>query len=233
MDGDDVLVWPLASPLVTAPVMAEAAVTAVRRGLFRVFSGTFSFCAAVSTEVAFTLVVIPDNEDTDEAGVGVFFCGFFFLLPLDEMGFELGATFEVKVEGLTLEVKVEGLLLPPLTVSREEMSNMVGTERNSCCVIPSRSSSEGGGDGADGPLTFSPTFFFLHNDEVAEERSGGSEEEADKTGGEGLEESWLTGFAGAVWLDQADLALDGGLMGRILETRAGKSSSWKEEVLRG
>lgn len=36
--------WPLASPLV------EAVVDAPESGLFQVFSGTFSFCAAVSTE---------------------------------------------------------------------------------------------------------------------------------------------------------------------------------------
>lgn len=46
-----------------------------------------------------------------------------------------------------VEVTVGGLAFPPRTVSREEISNMVGTERNSCCVIPPLSSSERGGEG--------------------------------------------------------------------------------------
>lgn len=70
-----------------------------------------------------------------------------------------------------LEVTVGGLLLPPLTVSREEISNMVGTERNSCCVIPLISSSEEGGDRVHVAFPFSPTFFFFREDEVVEEES--------------------------------------------------------------
>lgn len=43
----------------------------------------------------------------------------------------------------------------------------------------------------------------------------------------------VAGLVAAVWLDQAELVLAEGLRGRILETRAGKSSSWKEEVFLG
>lgn len=43
----------------------------------------------------------------------------------------------------------------------------------------------------------------------------------------------MTGLATAVLLDQAELAPAAGLRGRILDTRAGKSSSWKEEVFLG
>ncbi len=157
--GGDFSGWPLANPLVST------AVAAPERGLFQVFSGTFSFCAAVSTEIVLTVCVIPDTEDTDVEGAAVFFFSFFFLLALEVGGSALGVGFG----GL---VTVAGLLLPPLTVSREEMSNMVGTERNSCCVIPPLSSSEEGGDRVEAAFPFSPTFFFLREDvEVEEERS--------------------------------------------------------------
>lgn len=43
----------------------------------------------------------------------------------------------------------------------------------------------------------------------------------------------MVGLATAVWLDQADLVPAAVLRGRILDTRAGKSSSWKEEVFLG
>ncbi|KAG7239483.1 hypothetical protein INR49_028954 [Caranx melampygus] len=76
------------------------------------------------------------------------------------------------VEFEELEAAVEGLPLPVLTVSREEISNMVGTERNSCCVIPPLSSSDKGGERADAAFPLSPTFFFRFEDaEVEEERS--------------------------------------------------------------
>lgn len=158
--GGDFSSWPLANPLVSA------AVTALDTGLFRVFSGTFSFCATVSTETVFTDVVVPDSEEADVEEAAVFFCCFFFLLALGVGRSTLGAGFE------ELEVTVEGLLLPPLTVSREEISNIVGTERNSCCVIPPLSSSEDGGDLVNAAFPFSPNFFFLCDDaEVEEERS--------------------------------------------------------------
>lgn len=143
----------------------------VEEGLFRLISGTFSFCAAVSIEMELDDVVIPDDDDAD-AGVSVFFCGcccccccFFFFPALEDWGLalRLGAEFE------GLDVKVEGLLLPPLTVSREEISNMVGTARNSCCVIPPVSSSEDGGDRAGVGFAFSPPFFFLREEEEEEE----------------------------------------------------------------
>lgn len=41
------------------------------------------------------------------------------------------------------------------------------------------------------------------------------------------------GLATAVWLDQAELVPAVCLRGRILDTSAGKSSSWKEEVFLG
>lgn len=169
-------VKPLTNPLI------NGAVTALEGGLFLVFSGTFSFCAAVSTELVITVVVIPDVEDTDVEAAAVFFCCFFFLLAFEVGGSVLGVRFGGQ------EVTVEGLLLPPLTVSREEISNMVGTERNSCCVIPLLSSSEEGGDRVDMAFPVSPTFFFLLEDEeVVEERSWGPED-ADESGGVGLEE---------------------------------------------
>lgn len=40
-------------------------------------------------------------------------------------------------------------------------------------------------------------------------------------------------LAGAVWLDHADLVPAAVLRGRILDTRAGKSSSWKEDDFLG
>lgn len=149
--------WPLANPLI------RAAVTALEGGLFQLFSGTFSFCAAVSTEMVFTVCIVP--EDTDVEGTAVFFCCFFFLLALEVKGSGMGVGFG------GLEVTVGGLLLPPLTVSREEMSNMVGTERNSCCVNPPLSSSTagGGGDRVDVAVSFSVNFFFLRKDEELEE----------------------------------------------------------------
>lgn len=158
--GGDLSGWPFDKALVSA------AVTALAGGLFRVFSGTFSFCAAVSTEAAFTGAGVPDAEDTGAGGAAVLFCCcccFFFLLALETVTSVLGVGFE------KVEVTVEDLLLPPLTVSREEISNMVGTERNSCCVIPPFSSSEEGGDRVNAAFTFSPTFFFLREDEGAEE----------------------------------------------------------------
>ena len=76
----------------------------------------------------------------------------------------LGGGFE------ELDADGEDLGLSSLIVSREEMSSMVGTERNSCCVIPVLSSSDkGGGDRFDGAFPFSPTFFFLFEDEAVEE----------------------------------------------------------------
>lgn len=149
--------WPLANPLV------RAAVAAPESGLFQVFSGTFSFCAAVSTELR--VCVVPDAVDTDVAGADMFFC-FFFLLA-----FEAGGSVLEVVLGV-VDVTVDGLLFPPFTVSREEISNMVGTERNSCCVNPPTSSSEDGGERLDATLPFSPTFFFLREDEEVEEERG-------------------------------------------------------------
>lgn len=167
---------PLTNPLVSG------AVTAAEGGLLLVFSGTFSFCAAVSPEIVFTVVVIPDIEDTDVEAAAMFFCCFFFLLAFEVGGSVLAVGFGGG--GVT----GEGLLLPPLTVSREEISNMVGTVRNSCCVIPLLSSSEEAGDRADVGFPLSPTFFFLREDEeVVEERSWGPED-ADESGGAGLEE---------------------------------------------
>lgn len=181
-------VKPLANPLVSG------AVTVLEGGLFLVFSGTFSFCAAVSTEIVFTVVVIPDVEDTDMEAAAVFFCCFFFLLALEVGASLLGGRFGGQ------EVTAEGLLLPPLTVSREEISNMVGTERNSCCVILPLSSSEEGGDRVNVAFPLSPTFFFLReHEEVVEERSWGPED-ADESGGVGLEEGggWVAGLAVAL-----------------------------------
>lgn len=94
----------------------------------------------------------------------MFFCCFFFLLAFEVGGSGLGFG--------GLEVMVGALLLPPLTVSREEISNMVGTERNSCCVSPPLSSSDDGGDRLDAAFPFSPTFFFLREDEEVDEESG-------------------------------------------------------------
>lgn len=43
----------------------------------------------------------------------------------------------------------------------------------------------------------------------------------------------MLGFATAVLVDQAELEPAAGLRGRTLDTRAGKSSSWKEEFFFG
>lgn len=126
--------WPLANPLLSA------ATTELVRGLLLLFSGTFSFCAVVSTVFVFTAVVAGEDTGADVVVVVVFFCCFFFLLALEVETSLLGAGFE------ELGVTLDGLVLPPFTVSRDEMSNMVGTERNSCCVIPLLSSSEVGGE---------------------------------------------------------------------------------------
>lgn len=112
----------------------------------------------------FTGVAVADWEEADVEEAAVFFSCFFFLLALGVGRSGLGTGFE------ELEVTVQGLLLPPLTVSREEISNIVGTERNSCCVIPPLSSSEDGGDLVNAAFPFSPTFFFLCED-AEEERS--------------------------------------------------------------
>lgn len=40
-------------------------------------------------------------------------------------------------------------------------------------------------------------------------------------------------LAGAVWLDHADFVPAAALRGRTLDTRAGKSSSWKDEDFLG
>lgn len=105
--------------------------------MFHVFSGTFSFCAVVSTETGFTVVPRSDVVVADVGGAVGFF-GFFFLLAFGVGRSVLGVGFEA----LGVTAGFEDLLLPALTVSREEISNMVGTERNSCCVIPPLSSSE-------------------------------------------------------------------------------------------
>lgn len=160
MTGGDSSGWPFANTLIAADV------TPPETGLLRLFSGTFSFCAAVSTETALTLCVIPEAEGTDVEGVAVFFCCFFFLLALEVGGSGLGVRFG------GLGVTGGGLMLPPLTVSSDEMSNMVGTERNSCCVSPPLSSSEEGGDRVNVAFPFSPTFFFLREDEDDEEERG-------------------------------------------------------------
>lgn len=67
---------PLATPFTTGTGAA------LEVGLFRVFSGTFSFCAVVSTDLVSTVAVPPDMVDTDAEEAVVLFC-FFFLLDLD------------------------------------------------------------------------------------------------------------------------------------------------------
>ena len=60
-------------------------------------------------------------------------------------------------------------------------------------------------------------------------------EGTEERGGEGLEDGggWEAGLATAAWLDQADLVPAAFLRGRIFDTSAGKSSSWKEEDFLG
>lgn len=152
--ADVVSVGPLADTLV--------AVTVLDSDLLQVFSGTFSFCAAVSTELAFTGTVVPETAGADVEEAAEFFC-FFFLPALEEGMSSLGG-------GFAEDGVAAGLLLAPLTVRREEISSMVGTERNSCCVIPPPSSSSDREGGV--AFSFSPTFFFLReDDEFEEERS--------------------------------------------------------------
>lgn len=70
-----------ALPLVTPFITGTGA--ALESGLIRVFSGTFSFCAVVSTELVPSAAVPPNIVDTD-AGESVGFFVFFFLLDLVE-----------------------------------------------------------------------------------------------------------------------------------------------------
>lgn len=104
----------------------------------------------------------------------MFFCLLFFLPTLVKGGSQFGDRFG----GLDI---TGGFLFSPLTVSREEISNMVGTERASCCVRPLPSSSDDGGDGG-AFLLFSP-FFFMLEDEVEDDRRGSEE-----NGGGGLKD---------------------------------------------
>lgn len=146
----------------TKPVVTGGA-SELDGDLFLFFSGQFSFCAAVSTATALTA------EDAE--GVEMFFCCFFFLLALEAAGSGgLGGLGGVGGVGAAAGF---GLLLPSLTVSREEISNMVGTERNCCCVSPRPSSSDDGGERADTFFPLSPTFFFLLDDEAEVEEDRG------------------------------------------------------------
>lgn len=123
---------------------------------------------------------MPGAVNADVEAAPAFFC-FFFLLFLGAGESALAVEFEGGAW------TVEDLLLSVLTVRSEEISNMVGTERNSRCVIPLLSSSEREGEWREAAFMFSPTFFFLRDDtEFDEERSSGPEVD-NETGGVGLE----------------------------------------------
>lgn len=211
--------WPLANPL----VLTAAVVVTATSGLEARLSGTFSFCTLETVSVG-TGTWFPNG------GRGV--VRFFFLADLD-VG--LGAGLDVSGRGLEvggrgLEVGGRGLE-GPLTMRREEISNMVGIARRSFVVLATQSSSSEGGDGRRAES------FFLREEE--EERSRGPAGRG--RGGlleEGLEEEdgRMTGLEVLLLLDwlQAEVAPPpAGLGGRILETRTGKSSSWKEECFLG
>lgn len=203
---DDFSGWEESTPFVTVSVPA------LKRSLFQGFSGTFSFWATVSTEMGFS--VTPGT--TMPAGAAALFLCLLFFLPTLVKG---GSKFGDWSGGLDI---VGDFLFPSLTVSREEISNMVGTERTSCWVRPLPSSSEDRGDG--GAFLLFPPFFFMLEDEV--ERRGSEE-----NGGAGLEDegAWGEGLFKGVFLDQADLLQAAGLRGCALVTSAGKSSSWNED----
>lgn len=152
------------------------------------------------------------------AGAAPLFLCLLFFLPTLVKG---GSTFADRFGGLD---EVGDFLLSPLIVSREEISNMVGTVRTSCCVRPLPSSSEERGDG--GAFLLFPPFFFMLKDEVEDERR-----RSEENGGAGLQDegAWGGGLFKAVFLDQADLLQAAGLRGCALVTSAGKSSSWKED----
>lgn len=209
--------WPLANPLVVfTAVLTAAVVVTATSGLEARLSGTFSFCTLETVSVG-TGTWFPNG------GRGV--VRFFFLADLD-VG--LGAGLDVSGRGL--EVGGRGLE-GPLTMRREEISNMVGIARRSFVVLATQSSSSEGGDGRRAES------FFLREEE--EERSRGPAGRG--RGGlleEGLEEEEgrMTGLEVLLLLDwlQAEVAPPpAGLGGRILETRTGKSSSWKEECFLG
>lgn len=216
--------WPLANPLVVfTAVLTAAVVVTATSGLEARLSGTFSFCTLETVSVG-TGTWFPNG------GRGV--VRFFFLADLD-VG--LGAGLDVSGRGLEvggrgLEVGGRGLE-GPLTMRREEISNMVGIARRSFVVLATQSSSSEGGDGRRAES------FFLREEE--EERSWGPAGRG--RGGlleEGLEEEEgrMTGLEVLLLLDwlQAEVAPPpAGLGGRILETRTGKSSSWKEECFLG
>lgn len=216
--------WPLANPLVVfTAVLTAAVVVTATSGLEARLSGTFSFCTLETVSVG-TGTWFPNG------GRGV--VRFFFLADLD-VG--LGAGLDVSGRGLEvggrgLEVGGRGLE-GPLTMRREEISNMVGIARRSFVVLATQSSSSEGGDGRRAES------FFLREEE--EERSWGPAGRG--RGGlleEGLEEEdgRMTGLEVLLLLDwlQAEVAPPpAGLGGRILETRTGKSSSWKEECFLG
>jgi hypothetical protein len=176
---------------------------------------------------------------------------FFFLAVLDVgLGAGIGVGLDVTREGLEvggrglavsgggLAVGGRGLeavgadLEGPLTMRREEISNMVGTARCSCIVLATQLSSS---DGGEGRRTGS---FFLREEEEEERSWGPAGRGRGGLLGGGLEEEegrmtvlevFLLLLA---WL-QAEVAPPVCLGGRILETRAGKSSSWKEECFLG
>lgn len=200
--------WEESTPFV------NASVPALKRSLFHGFSGTFSFWATVSTEMGFW---VAPGTTTPAGAAPLFFCLLFFLPTLVKGGSEFGDWFEGP------DVRGE-FLFSPLTVSREEISNMVGTERTSCCVRPLPSSSDDGGDG--GAFLLFSLFFFMLEDEVKDDRRGSEE-----NGGAGLKDegAWEGGLFKGVFLDQADLLQAAGLRGCALVTSAGKSSSWKED----
>lgn len=230
--------WPLANPLVVfTAVLTAAVVVTATSGLEARLSGTFSFCTLETVSVG-TGTWFPNG------GRGV--VRFFFLADLDVglgagldvsgRGLEVGGR-GLEVGGRGLEVGGSGLevggwgLEGPLTMRREEISNMVGIARRSFVVLATQSSSSEGGDGRRAES------FFLREEE--EERSRGPAGRG--RGGlleEGLEEEEgrMTGLEVLLLLDwlQAEVAPPpAGLGGRILETRTGKSSSWKEECFLG
>lgn len=241
--------WPLANPLALTfafTAVLTVAVVIATSGLEAWLSGTFSFCTLETVSMR-TGTWFPND---DGGGVACFF----FLAVLDVgLGAGIGVGLDVTGEGLEvsgrglsvsggglavggrgLAVNGRGLeadLEGPLTMRREEISNMVGTARCSCIVLATQLSSSDGGEGRRMGC------FFLREEEEEERSWGPAGRGRGGLLGGGLEEeegrmTVLEVLLLLAWL-QAEVAPPAGLGGRILETRAGKSSSWKEECFLG
>ena len=177
--GNAISKYPLVISLWVPARTVVTVATGAGEGLFLLCSGTFSFCATV---VAFVLAEAANLDDV--VGRRVFFCCgccccccvFFFLLGLEAVGTGVMSEEPGGACVLPPTLPLMPVLTPPpptpfplLTVSSEEMSNMVGTARNSRCVSPPSSSSDEERRGAAAGCAFSPPRIFLREDFAMDE----------------------------------------------------------------